>query len=176
MIVFRHADPRFPFLWEEATQPSARWHGSGEGPAHYLAETPDGAWAEFLRHEEITDPADLATVRRSMWAVQVPDEAIARPTLPMAVMRGGLSTYPRCQEEASRLRSGGARGLRAPSAALTPGTPSGWRVRSGLQRGRARNESVIVLFGARPDLVGWAACHLGHPRADVLPRVNTLTT
>ena len=53
MILFRHADPRFPFLWETADQPGARWHGDREGPAHYFADTPDGAWAEFLRLEEI---------------------------------------------------------------------------------------------------------------------------
>ena len=67
MIVFRHADPRFPFLWETASQPSGRWHAAGQGPAHYLADTPFGAWAELLRHEEITDTADLAGVRRAIF-------------------------------------------------------------------------------------------------------------
>ena len=74
MIVFRHADPRLPFLWEDARQPPGRWHGGGEGPAHYFSDTPDGAWAELLRHEEIRDPADLATLRRAIWAVEIPDE------------------------------------------------------------------------------------------------------
>lgn len=175
MIAFRHADPRFPFLWEDATQPAARWHAHGDGPAHYLAETPDGAWAEFIRHEEITDPEDLATVHRAMWAIGLPDEPMGRPRLASTIMRGGLSSYDRCQAEARRLRAGGANGLRAPSAALEPGSRSGWRVRSGMRRGRARNESVIVLFGPRPDLVGWAACDVGRPRADLLPRVNHLT-
>ena len=55
MIVYRHADARFPFLWESADQPPARWHGSGEGPVQYFADTPDGAWAEFVRHEGITE-------------------------------------------------------------------------------------------------------------------------
>lgn len=175
MIVFRHADPRFAFLWEDVTQPDARWHGGGEGPAHYLAETPDGAWAEFIRHEGITDAADLATVRRAIWAIEIPDELLAEPALPQSTLRGGLSTYGRCQREARRLRSAGAAGLRAPSAALVPGTPSGWQVRSGLQPGRLRSEDVIVLFGRRPDLVGWAACEVGRPRDDLLPRVNELT-
>ena len=52
MIVFRQADPRYPFLWSDVSQPAARWHAVGEGPAHYFADTPDGAWAELLRHEE----------------------------------------------------------------------------------------------------------------------------
>jgi RES domain. len=175
MILFRHADPRFAFLWEDATQPEARWHGSGEGPAHYLADTPDGAWAEFIRHEGITDVADLATVRRAIWAIEIPDEPRARPTLPEATLRGGLSTYAPCQEEARRLRAGGANGIAAPSAALKPGTPSGWRVQSGLQPGGLRDEQIVVLFGLRANLVGWAACETGRPRDDLLARVSPLT-
>jgi hypothetical protein len=64
MIVYRHADPRFPFLWETAAQPPARWHGAGEGPVQYLADTPDGAWAEFMRHEGIATESELMNVRR----------------------------------------------------------------------------------------------------------------
>ena len=175
MILFRHGDPRFPFLWEDASQPEARWHATGEGPAHYLADTPDGAWAEFLRHEGITEAADLATVQRAIWAIEVPDGELAQPKLPEPTLRGGISTYASCQVEARRLREKGAIGLAAPSAALKPATPSGWRVKSGLQPGRARHERVIVLFGPRPDLVGWAACAAGRPRDDLLPRVNPLT-
>jgi hypothetical protein len=68
-LAFRHCDPRFPFLWQTAVQPAARWHVTGEGPANYFSDTPTGAWAEFLRHEGITDVTDLAGVRRSLWAV-----------------------------------------------------------------------------------------------------------
>jgi hypothetical protein len=175
MILFRHADPRFAFLWEDATQPEARWHGDGEGPAHYLAETPDGAWAEFIRHEGITDVADLGTVRRAIWAIDVPDEPRSRPALPESTLRGGLSSYADCQQEARRLRAAGATGVSTPSAALLPATPSGWRVQSGLQPGTVRDEAVIVIFGPRPDLVGWAACAVGRPRDDLLPRVRQLT-
>ena len=50
MIAFRQVDARYPFLWEDGSQPAGRWHGDGEGPAHYFADTPDGALAEFLRH------------------------------------------------------------------------------------------------------------------------------
>ena len=175
VILFRHADPRFPFLWEDASQPEARWHAGGEGPAHYLAETPDGAWAEFLRHEGITDAADLPTVQRAIWAIDVPDDELAEPTLPEATLRGGISSYAPCQIEARRLRTGGAAGLAAPCAALKPATPSGWRVQSGLQPGRPRQERIVVLFGPRPDLVGWATCSTGRPRDDLLPRVSPLT-
>ena len=73
MIVYRHTDPRFPFLWETAGQPGGRWNAQGEGPVNTFADRPEGAWAELLRHEEITDPRDVAEIRRSLWAVDVGD-------------------------------------------------------------------------------------------------------
>lgn len=171
MIVFRHADSRFPFLWESGDQPAARWHGHGEGPVAYFAETPDGAWAEFLRHEEITDPSDLAGVSRSIWAVELVDPPMAAPSLPFDVMTGDRSTYPACQDEARRVRRA-ARGLVAPSAALLSGTPSGFRTEGGLQPGPVRDERAFVLFDRQPSLVAWCACAEGRPRVDLLPRVR----
>jgi hypothetical protein len=110
MIVFRHADPRFPFLWESKLQPPGRWHRTGEGPVQYFADTPDGAWAEFLRHEGIRTENEIANVRRARWAVEIPDDpSAARPLLPSAVMTGGIDSYARCQEESGRLRVGGQR-------------------------------------------------------------------
>lgn len=173
MIVFRHADRRFAFLWESADQPPARWHAAGEGPVAYLAETADGAWAEFLRHEEIRDPANLAGVSRSMWAIDLPELPTARPRLPVATMTGGPATYPACRTEANRLRRR-ASGFTAPSAALLPGSSSGFRTDAGLRPGPVRRERTVVLFGHRPDLVGWCACVEGRPRDDLLARVHHL--
>ena len=85
MIAFRQVDARYPFLWEDARQPAGRWHATGTGPAHYFADTPDGAWAEFLRHEEIADPRDLPTIRRQMWAVDIGDAPAVRVGLPEKV-------------------------------------------------------------------------------------------
>jgi hypothetical protein len=174
VIGYRHTDHRFPFLWEDAGQPAARWHDDGEGPAHYFASTPDAAWAEFIRHEGITDPEDLATVQRGLWAVELPDETLPHPLLPTRTLTGGLRTYPRCRSEARRLREGGAIGLDAPSAAVRSRTASGFRVERGLHPAEPREERVIVLFGPRPDLLGWAACAPGRPRDDLLPRVRPL--
>ena len=91
VIVFRHAPVGLPFLWESAGQPPGRWHGVEEGPAQYFASSPDAAWAEFVRHEEITDPADLVDVRRAFWAVSLPDEmrSLPRPDIDGRVLRGG---------------------------------------------------------------------------------------
>lgn len=33
--------------------------------------TAAGAWAQLLRHEEITDPADLAGISTRLWAVRI---------------------------------------------------------------------------------------------------------
>lgn len=174
MILFRHADPRFPFLWESAGQPPARWHAAGEGPVQYLSTTPDAAWAEFLRHEEITSAQDLATVVRSMWAVELDELPTAKPRLTVATLTGDESTYDACRAEATRLRSAGASGLVAPSAAVDARTGSGQRTDRGLRPGPRRTELVVVLFGPRPDLVGWAACVEGRPGAHLLARVRPL--
>jgi hypothetical protein len=126
MIVYRHADPRFPFLWENAEQPAARWHCPGEGPVQYFSDTPDGAWAEFLRHEGITDESELVNVRRALWAVEVPDNlALVSPRLARPMLTGGIETYEPGQKEARRLRATGAKVLRAPSAALLLGGARG---------------------------------------------------
>lgn len=175
MIVYRHCDPRFPFLWESAGQPPARWHGPGEGPVQYFADTPDGAWAEFLRHEGIKDESELVNVRRALWAVEAPDDLLAEaPRVSRAVLTGGLRTYEACQKESRRLRKRGAVAVRAPSAALLEGGARGWRVDGGLQPAGERDGTVLAVFGARPDFVGWMAAFTARPRSDLLTRVRHL--
>ncbi len=173
MIGFRQADPRYPFLWSDAAQPAARWHGDGEGPAHYFADTPDGAWAELLRHEEIHDPADVATLRRALWAVELGDPPVTAVSLTAAVMTGDRETYTACQAHARRLRARGARRLVAPSAALLPGAAAGRQVVDALERqARPRDGRVFVTFGDPADLIGWKAVEHGAPPAGLLPRVR----
>jgi hypothetical protein len=172
VIGFRQVDARYPFLWESAAQPAGRWHAAGEGPAHYLADTPDGAWAEFLRYEEIRDPADLATIRRQIWAVEIGTTIPEAPELPREIMTGGPGTYPQCQAEARRLRERGARQIVAPSAALTPGGARGLAVQNGVKAGAPRDGAVIVLFGPPEGLVGWVAADAGRPAEDLLDRVR----
>jgi len=173
MMVFRHADPRLPFLWEDAAQPPARWHGRGEGPAHYFSDTPDGAWAELIRHEEIRDPDDFGTLRRAIWAVEIDDrEPAARPALAPGTLTGGPATHAACREAARALRARGATRLDVPSAALVPGGAHGHRVDAGLKTGPPRDAGTVVLFGLRPSLVGWRAAREGRPSGDLLTRVR----
>lgn len=168
-IGFRHADHRYPFLWETAAQPPGRWHADGEGPCQYLADTPDGAWAEFLRHEEITDPADLAGITRSLWAIDVPDSVLADSRRAAAPdMTGGPESYPACQDYARAQRSRGVTDLIAPSAALLPGAAGGQVTDNGLRDAENRDGATWVLFGRRPGLHGWRVVDRGPPPGRVL--------
>jgi hypothetical protein len=174
---FRHCDPRLPFLWQTAEQPAARWHAAGEGPANYFADTPSGAWAEFLRHEGIADPADLVGVQRSLWAVELPDvpaEQVAQPVLPDTLLFGDESSYPACQAAARSARSSGQRWLRAPSAALLPGQARGWTATPALERETTeRSAWVRVHYGPCP-VVGWPVVEAGQPPVHVVAMVRAL--
>ena len=170
MIAFRHADPRFPFLREDAAQPARRWNDASE-LTHYFCDTPDGAWAEFLRYEEIDDPQDLLTIRRALWAVDIGEAPSLQPDLPGRILAGGPEDWPECRRFAQRNRAS-ENGITAPSAALRPGGAHGWRVDGGLQPGSERDGRVIALFGRRPDLVGWTATVAGRPREALLANVR----
>lgn len=171
MIAFRHADPRFPFLRESAGATEGRWNRAGE-LAHCFSDTPDAAWAEFLRHEEITDPEDIRHIRRALWAVRIEDPPAASPAVADGVLTGGRASWAACQREAARLRGAGEPGLTAPSAALVPGGAHGFRVEGGQRPGPPCDGVTIVLFGSRPDLVGWQAAAAGRPAAELLRRVR----
>ncbi len=175
MIAFRNYDARFPFLWETAAQPAARWHGAGDGPVQYFADTPHGAWAEFIRHEEITEIDDLAGVHRAICAVEIDETECEPVSLSSMLLRGDESTYLACQNEAARIRSDGSRGLKAPSAALKDGGAHGHYVDSGLHQGPARDGWVFVLFGRRPDLIGWKISTDARPPAEILDQVRHLS-
>ena len=177
MIVFRQADPRYPFLWSDSSQPPARWHGEGEGPAHYFADTPDGAWAELLRHEEITTADDAATLRRALWAIEIGDDPLKTVSLRTSMLTGGRDTYWACQAHARRLRARGTRRLVAPSAALLPGGATGREVSEGRERpARRRDGRVVVVFGDAAGIVGWKAVDRGAPPAELLSRVRHFPT
>lgn len=171
MIAFRHADARFPFLREDVFQPAGRWNAEGR-LTHYFSDTPDGAWAEFLRHEEIVDPQDLPTIRRALWAVDIGDAPLPRAPLPPETLTGGPESWPDCQRWADDRRAEGAQGIAAPSAALVAGGAHGWRVDGGLKPGPDKDGTAFALFGPRPDLVGWAAAADGCPGEDLLDRVR----
>ena len=172
MMAFRRVDARYPFLWEDAFQPAGRWHADGEGPAHYFADTPNGAWAELLRHEEISDPEDLGTIRGQIWAVEIGDAPSERVALPLDILMGGPDTHPTCQEAVRAIRARGVRRVAAVTAALRPGGARGWRIEGSVQPGEPRDGLTIVIFGPPGDLLGWVAGEDARPSVDLLDRVN----
>jgi RES domain len=178
VIVFRVCDSRFPFLWTQgggARQRPARWHGAGEGPVQYFADTPAGAWAELLRHEEITDPADLAGISTRVWAVRIDDVEMREPKLPLPTLTSAPDGYEACRTEARRLRAAGAMRLVTVCAALKSGEAAGFHVGSaGLARAPPRDGKVIVHFGALPDAEGWCAADAARPDAEMLGHVRPL--
>ncbi|MFM2078077.1 MAG: hypothetical protein RJA49_1967 [Actinomycetota bacterium] len=174
-ILFRHADRRFGFTWETPGQPPARYHGVGEGPVQYFADTPDGAWAEFLRHEEITDADELDGIERRIWAVEVPDDDLASVmdvALPHATVVGGVDTYGACRDAARQARAAGRGGIRAPSAALIDG--GGWASGvAGLGPATPRPAEVVALFGTGAHWRGWMCHDTGSPHPSLLPLVRS---
>jgi len=171
MIVFRQVDARYPFLWK--TRPSRPAGGTATAKAGpLLRRHADGAWAEFLRHEDIDDPADVKTIRRQMWAVEIGDRPAEQVDLPLNILTGGPDTYERCRQRARAVRAKGVDRLLATSAALTPGGARGLCVRSGVQPGEPHDGVVIVIFGLPDRLSGWVAAVDGRPPDDLLSRVR----
>jgi len=178
MIVFRVCDSRFPFLWTLSSgvrQRPARWHGDGEGPVQYFADSPPGAWSELLRHEEITDAADLAGISARLWVIQIDDVEMHEPDLPSSALGSSPDGYDRCRSEARRLRAAGATRIVAPSAALKPGEGAGFHVsNTGLQRAERRDGRIIAHFGALPNAEGWCAADYARPDAELSGQVRPL--
>lgn len=175
---YRTCATTHPFLWTAAKQPAARWHADGDGPAHYLADTPTGAWAEFLRHEEIVDADDLEGIDRALWVVDVPSDVVVgapSPSLDPDVLIGDETTYKTCRVEAQALRTAGATALVTRSAALVPDGATGWEVGPGGETSSvAQDGEVLVIFGPPTGLVGWPACLPGKPDPRLIPLVRPL--
>lgn len=175
MIVYRNTDVDVPFFWSSDRQPAARWHGPGEGPVQYTSTSPDAAWAEFLRHANITDPADLDGIERTMWAFEIDDaEPAVATTLDPAIATGDLFTYVACQTEARRLRQAGATRIVAPCAARPPLSPVGWRSDPALHPGPPDHDATVALVGARPGQLGQLTSAVGRPHPSILPTVRHL--
>jgi hypothetical protein len=177
VIVYRAVGPSHPFLWDSTSQPPARWHEPDDAPVQYFSDTPEGAWAEVLRHFHLTQPDDLEGLAKSLWTVRLPDDLrLADPDLPTDVLTGGYDTYPACREEAERIRRAGFDGIIAPSAALIDSRP--WLTRGGgiIPSGiRPEPAHTIVLFGEWSGIAAHQACWEGRPADWLQPRVRWIT-
>lgn len=189
-LLFRQCDANYPFLWEDGSRQQAqRWNKAGEEePTQYFADSPEAAWAEFIRHEEIFEPLApdefMKDFRRVLWAIEV--EVSDAPELFLTVspkehisyqyLVGGPDSYSVCQQFAEERRGLGYKWLVAPSAAMQADSSKGYTVNLGkLQPGPVRESKVYVYFGCLPNAVGWR-CGM-HPFCDLqaLSKVRRLT-
>ena len=167
---FRYSSYDVPF-WARPNTTDERWHSTGDGATQYLSATPDGAWAELIRNENLRSEADLDLVQMPLWQARIEQEHIADYGDFEAAGRTGFSPealidddQAACRAEGRRLREAGFAGVLYPSAAL-PG------------------EQNLVLFGPRI-LLPWGASRrlasgvpamnltVGAPPKELLPRVR----
>ena len=178
---FRVCDRRHPFLWHTQGQLAGRWNRAGDEPVHYLASTPTVAWAEWIRHQEIHDPDDLAGVAAALWAVLIPkdwgNQDLQAVELPMELVLG-TTTEPQATRLAlvDQLRQQGAKGLLAPTAALHQSDVAVpcVRVSNGIERLELlpMPAHVILFWCAADQLPGWCCVPEGRPGAELLPLVR----
>lgn len=167
---FRYSSYDVPF-WVRANTTDERWHVSGDGATQYLSATPDGAWAELIRNENLRSEADLSLVAMPLWQARIEHSQIADYGDFETAEQAGFDPEDlidddqgACQSEGRRLRDAGFAGVLYPSSAL-PG------------------DQNLVLFGPRI-LLPWGAPRrlasgipgnrltVGAPPKELLPRVR----
>ncbi|MEB3352611.1 MAG: RES domain-containing protein [Cyanobacteriota bacterium] len=178
---FRVCDRRYPFLWHRVGQPDGRWNRTGDQPVHYLASTPTVAWAEWIRHQEIQESADLAGVAAALWAVLIPadwghqDLQAVPMSLDQVLDPSAIGQVARLAL-VDQLKQQGAQGLLAPTAALQRSDAVSPCVR--VIEGQACPDllpvpaHVILLWCNADRLPGWCCVQEGRPDADLLPLVR----
>ena len=139
------------------------------------------AWAEWIRHQEITDPGDLAGVAAALWAVLIPQEWGTRDLDAVALpLDQVLDNSPAAQEArlalVGHLKKQGAQGLLAPTAALHHSDKVLPAVRvsneSELPELLAMPAQVILLWCEARLLPGWCCVPEGRRGAELLPLVR----
>lgn len=121
-VAFRYSDYDVP-LWSRPNSRGGRWHYAATVPTQYLSLSVDGSWAELVRWENLRSTAELSLVRMPMWVLHIRESRLADYSTFELAEEAGFppdalvdEDYSRCQEEATRLREEGFRGVLAPSA------------------------------------------------------------
>ena len=178
---FRVCDRRHPFLWTKPGQSTGRWNRAGDQPVHYLASTPIVAWAEWIRHQEIHEPDDLAGVAAALWAVLIPEswggEELQEVTLPLQAVLGTKADAQTARLNlVTQLKRQGAQGLLAPSAALHQShnnLPCMQVIADGEQAATLAIPAHVILLWCQADqLPGWCCVPEGRPGPELLPLVR----
>lgn len=135
-VAFRYADYDTP-LWSRPNTRDGRWHVARTEPTQYFSLSPDGSWADRIRHESLRTETEVAFIRMPLWVARINEQKIADYRNFEKAEAAGFppdalidDDWERCQVEAERLRDLGFRGVLSPAAAL-PG------------------ETALTLFGGR---------------------------
>ncbi len=122
-VAFRWTDYDVPF-WARENSRDGRWNIAGQDATQYWSLTPEAAWAELIRSENLRTENDLDQVRMPFWIARIPSLGLLDLRLDDERERHGVTDaeligdeWTPCQELATRLR-GAVRGVIAQSAAL----------------------------------------------------------
>jgi RES domain-containing protein len=123
VTLFRYTDYDVPF-WSRQNSRPGRWHRRGDSPTQYWSMTPEAAWAELLRAENLRSEAELDFVRMPMWACRVPMMGLLNLTDIDVQEAQGITEselagddWSPCQTLSGKIRNTGT-GVIAPCAAL----------------------------------------------------------
>jgi RES domain-containing protein len=124
LVAFRYCSYDVPF-WVRANTLAQRWNVPSEGATQYWSLTPDGAWAEHIRFNDIRTDAELDEVRIPIWVCRLSAMGLIDAREPAVRRLYQISSsdltaddWTACQRAATAMRSDGARGILSPSAAL----------------------------------------------------------
>jgi RES domain-containing protein len=124
LLAFRQTDYDVPF-WARSNSHPGRWNRPGDPSTQYWSLHPDGAWAEFLRQEELTAADDVDALRRPIWVCRISLAPLADLRSDEQRDRWGIAAdalvdpdWAACQDLARTLREQRVAGVIAPSAAI----------------------------------------------------------
>jgi RES domain-containing protein len=120
---FRWSSYDVPF-WGRPNSRDNRWNYAQVGATQYWALTPEAAWAELIRHEDLLTEEELELVRMPIWVCRIATVMLVDLRLAAERDRHGISyddliddDWTPCQRLAVVLRER-VRGVITPSAAL----------------------------------------------------------
>jgi RES domain-containing protein len=124
LVAFRYSSHDVPF-WVRPNTFAQRWNLPLEGPTQYWSSTPDGAWAEHIRFNDVRTETELDEVRIPVWVCRLSGIGLLDLRERNVCDRYGLSVrdltaddWSACQRAATAMRADGVRGILSPSAAL----------------------------------------------------------
>lgn len=124
LTLFRYSSYDVPFWVKPNTRPG-RWNLANEAPTQYWSMTPDAAWAELIRAENLQTEQELDEVRMPIWASRVPAAGLidlgvdaTRERLGTSLAELSSEDWASCQQLGRELRHAGHLGVISPCAAL----------------------------------------------------------